>query len=253
MSENFRNNLINLRTKKNITQEELAMKIGVTRQAISKWERGEGLPDLYNISELAKALDVTVDELLNGSSQEETEEDIHKHTHNEYSNQFQETAAPVGNYLKKLLYKAKHTSNTAEAKKIRKGLILVGALGIVLGFIMVIGGFIGFAGGAMNAVGSSGMFNPLPFMLLFISGGAVSGISVYILIGGLSIAVVGVTSKYLDTRDKCPNCGDEIDKDEKVCSSCGYELKKIGLCVCGKKNSPDDIYCRECGRKLKNL
>lgn len=253
MSENFRNNLINLRTKKNITQEELAIKIGVTRQAISKWERGEGLPDLYNISELAKALDVTVDELLNGSSQDAYQEDKHDHVHNEYSNHFQENAAPVGNYLKKLLYKAKHTSNTAEAKKIRKGLILVGALGIVLGFIMVIGGFIGFAGGAMNAVGSSGMFNPLPFMLLFISGGAVSGISVYILIGGLSIAVVGVTSKYLDTRDKCPNCGDEIDKDEKVCSSCGYELKKNGLCVCGKKNSPDDIYCRECGRKLKNL
>lgn len=253
MSKNFRNNLINLRNKQNITQDELALKIGVTRQAISKWERGEGLPDLYNITELAKALNVTVDELLNGSH-ESTEEDNNNKKYDSYDNyqdKINEESAPVGNYLKKLLYKAKHTSNTAEAKKIRKSLIIAGACGIALGFILVLSGFIGFISGAMGSVQSHDMFNPIPFVLLFLSGGVVSGLSVYVLFGGLSIAVFGVTSNYLDVRDKCPNCGDEIDKDEKVCSSCGFELKKIGLCICGKKNAPSDIYCRECGRKLK--
>ncbi len=55
------------RTKKNYSQDDLALKIGVTRQAISKWERGEGLPDLYNVKKLSDAFGITVDELINSN------------------------------------------------------------------------------------------------------------------------------------------------------------------------------------------
>lgn len=53
-----------LRRENNFSQEDLANKIGVSRQAISKWERNEGLPDLYNIKKLAEVFNVSVDELL---------------------------------------------------------------------------------------------------------------------------------------------------------------------------------------------
>lgn len=52
------------RTENNYSQDELAQKIGVTRQAISKWERGEGLPDIYNIKKLAEVFEITVDKLI---------------------------------------------------------------------------------------------------------------------------------------------------------------------------------------------
>lgn len=53
-----------LRLKRNLSQSDLADKLGVSRQAISKWERDEGLPDLYNIRRLADIFKVSVDELV---------------------------------------------------------------------------------------------------------------------------------------------------------------------------------------------
>ena len=58
------NKIQELRKKMNMSQDDLAQKIGVSRQAISKWEREEGLPDLYNIKRLAETFNITVDELI---------------------------------------------------------------------------------------------------------------------------------------------------------------------------------------------
>lgn len=55
-----------LRTNKKMTQEELALKIGVTDKAISKWETGHGLPDISLLEPLANALSVSVTELISG-------------------------------------------------------------------------------------------------------------------------------------------------------------------------------------------
>lgn len=55
-----------LREKKNLTQSELADMIGVTDKAISKWETAKGLPDITLINPIAKALDISVIELISG-------------------------------------------------------------------------------------------------------------------------------------------------------------------------------------------
>ena len=55
-----------LREKAKLTQIELADIIGVSDKAISKWETGKGLPDIALIEPLAKALKVSVIELMNG-------------------------------------------------------------------------------------------------------------------------------------------------------------------------------------------
>lgn len=53
-----------LRTAKKLTQKELAEKLTVTPQAVSKWERNESNPDLDMLLELSRYFNVTVDELL---------------------------------------------------------------------------------------------------------------------------------------------------------------------------------------------
>lgn len=63
--------LVMLRKEKNMTQKQLADKIHVTDKAISKWERGVGIPDITNLEALADALDVTVAELIQCKRQEE--------------------------------------------------------------------------------------------------------------------------------------------------------------------------------------
>ena len=58
----------NLREKRGYTQAELADKLGVTDKAISKWETAKGLPDITLIEPLAKALSVSVMELMTGNA-----------------------------------------------------------------------------------------------------------------------------------------------------------------------------------------
>jgi len=60
----FGERLKNLRKTKNFTQEELAAKIGVSGQAVSKWEKGECLPDVYNLKLLARLYRISIDCLL---------------------------------------------------------------------------------------------------------------------------------------------------------------------------------------------
>ena len=60
------NRLYQYRKKMGISQEELASRIGVSRQAVSKWERAEASPDTDNLIELSKVYGVTLDEMLQG-------------------------------------------------------------------------------------------------------------------------------------------------------------------------------------------
>lgn len=55
-----------LRDRQNMTQEELADKLHVSSKAVSKWETGQGLPDISLLEPLAKALNISVIELFSG-------------------------------------------------------------------------------------------------------------------------------------------------------------------------------------------
>lgn len=65
------NRLYELRKKNNLSQEELAEKLGVSRQAVSKWERSEASPDTDNLIALAKIYGLSLDELIYGEKSEE--------------------------------------------------------------------------------------------------------------------------------------------------------------------------------------
>jgi AbrB family looped-hinge helix DNA binding protein len=61
----FKDNLIELRKYHDLSQEELADKIGVSRQTLSKYETGESLPDIEKCKLIADVFGVTIDDLLN--------------------------------------------------------------------------------------------------------------------------------------------------------------------------------------------
>jgi Predicted transcriptional regulators len=67
---NFNEKLQILRKEKSITQEELAEKLNVSRQAISKWESGQTMPEINKIIELAKIYGVSLDDILIDKEQE---------------------------------------------------------------------------------------------------------------------------------------------------------------------------------------
>ena len=71
---NFSEKLKEIRKKEGISQEQLAERIGVTRQAITKWETGKGLPDVENMVIIAEIFKTTIDELLMNSVTKETPE-----------------------------------------------------------------------------------------------------------------------------------------------------------------------------------
>ena len=61
--------LKNLREKNNLTQEEMAQRINITRQAISRWETGETQPDTQMLKVLSKEFDVSINTLLGSPRQ----------------------------------------------------------------------------------------------------------------------------------------------------------------------------------------
>lgn len=61
--------IASLRRNKGMKQEELAEKLGISGQAVSKWENDQTCPDISLLPQLAKILGVTVDELLTGAQE----------------------------------------------------------------------------------------------------------------------------------------------------------------------------------------
>ena len=64
----FAENLKMLRKQAGMSQEQLAEKIGVSRQAVTKWETGAGIPDIENIMAISTLFDISIDDLLSNES-----------------------------------------------------------------------------------------------------------------------------------------------------------------------------------------
>ncbi len=116
------------RTELNLTQKELAEKIGCTDKAISRWETGKGLPDMSFIIPLSKELNVSINELLMGErliTEAETPEEAEKVT--EIIKKNDETLVGVIEETQKTI---KHHS------RISSGLLILLILQMVIFFII---------------------------------------------------------------------------------------------------------------------
>src|SRR6056297_2501503 len=78
-----------LRKKNNLSQGELASKMDVSRQSISKWETGQSVPDLKNIIKLSEIFNVTVDEIVKDKNINESKEENNKLEYNSKNFKYQ--------------------------------------------------------------------------------------------------------------------------------------------------------------------
>lgn len=60
----FNEKIKKIRKESNLTQEELSEKLNVSRQAITKWETGEGIPDIENLKQISNLFNISIDELV---------------------------------------------------------------------------------------------------------------------------------------------------------------------------------------------
>ena len=113
----FNNKLYELRKQKGFSQEELANRLNVSRQTISKWEVGESTPDMEKLVAISDLFEVSLDELVKGEESKMVE--------------------PSERIVKSELYRdiKEHVLTEDNKKRVTKGLKIVG---IIAGVIVLI-------------------------------------------------------------------------------------------------------------------
>lgn len=101
MNIQIANRLVSLRKKCGLSQEELANRLGISRQAVSKWERAESSPDTDNLICLAKLYGVSLDEILN--CDEDIEQIIEENKKDEKEKENDETVYKKGDSTVKIV------------------------------------------------------------------------------------------------------------------------------------------------------
>ena len=102
----FNEKLLSLRRKSGFSQEELAEKLNVSRQAVSRWEMGETMPDAKNLLELSDIFGVSIDSLLRDEKQtgEATAQEKPQTVNNTYINP--PSKAPLSSRILHIAYRA---------------------------------------------------------------------------------------------------------------------------------------------------
>lgn len=179
------------RRKKGYTQEALAETLGVTRQAVSRWESGSAYPETENLVRLAKLLDLDLNYLLKGEQSETPSE-----SNAERDNVRIMFPLPFGMY--RYEYKSKRTLfglplvhiNVGYGVYRAKGVIAIGniATGIVSIGIIAVGLLsIGILAAGALAIGmlAAGLFSGGPIALGLIAAGAIA-------VGGMTFGAISV-------------------------------------------------------------
>lgn len=100
----FGKRLKSIRKARNLTQSEVSARIGVSEQAVSKWENGNCLPDIYNLKMLGRLLRVSIDSLLSDENDEQVIDTI-----NIGSAVFEIVKKPETIYAGKIVYEDENT------------------------------------------------------------------------------------------------------------------------------------------------
>lgn len=116
----FGENLKSIRKSKGYTQEELAIKLNVVRQTVSKWEKGLSVPDADILVRIAEVLDTDVSVLLGGSVEKESDKDA------------------VAEQLAKISEQA--AIKNRRAKRIWKAIIIILSVIVIFNILLIIVG-----------------------------------------------------------------------------------------------------------------
>ena len=81
---NLSDNLKRIRKENNLSQEQLADKLGVSRQSVSKWESGQAYPEMDKVLQLCQLFNLNIDELLNQNIKDVNNKKQAKNTFNKF-------------------------------------------------------------------------------------------------------------------------------------------------------------------------
>ena len=107
MNNNFKENLRKIRKENNLSQEQLADELGVSRQAISKWESGAAYPEMDKIIALCDKFNLNIDDLLHKDIKEVKGEEESKKKLNSFINDFLKFITNSINMFSNMSFKSK--------------------------------------------------------------------------------------------------------------------------------------------------
>ena len=107
MNNNLSENLRKIRKENNLSQEQLAEELGVSRQAISKWESATAYPEMDKIIQLCNKFNVSIDDLLNKDIKEVKSEEVAKNNLNKYIEDFLGFITKTINMFSDMTFKSK--------------------------------------------------------------------------------------------------------------------------------------------------
>jgi len=122
---NLSDNLKKIRKEHNLSQEQLAEKLGVSRQSVSKWESGTAYPEMEKMLQLCQLFNLNIDELLNQDVKEVNNTKTAKNNINKFIDDFLDYVTKTINLFCSLTFKEK-------IKCLFEQLIIIGVISLVL-------------------------------------------------------------------------------------------------------------------------
>ena len=218
-------NLKRIRKDNNLSQEQLAEKLGVSRQSVSKWENGEAYPEMDKVLQLCKMFNLNIDELLNQDIKEVNESKQSRINIDKY----------VGDFLD-FITKTINLFSSMKFKDIVKCLIEQAIIGLIIFSLLSIIGLVG-----SNFLHSVLFF--IPHEIYYDVYNIFSGLySLFAFIVGLCIMLHIFKIRYLDyfiieekeevTEEKKEDIKEEVKEEKKV-----FERKKEKVIIRDPKDS----------------
>lgn len=182
-SKDFGNKVATLRKEKGLTQSELAEKLNISNKAVSRWETGEGYPEITILPSLAKELGVTVDELLKDSESDDSADYIESIKPMKFSEA--EDEKPSNKKHREIPVTKPYRKSLTIFNKIGYATIILNLICLLIYAAVII---------------ANNIFNGLPVIFSFLP--LLCGISVLITRIGLIITVIGLIAGLLDLYDR---------------------------------------------------
>lgn len=198
MNNNLSENLKKIRKDNNLSQEQLAEELGVSRQAISKWESGIAYPEMDKIIQLCNKFELNIDDLLNKDIREIKGEEISKRNINNIIDSFLKFITDTINLFYNMSFKSK-------IKCIFEQLVISFILFII---------FMCMFGVLDSTIGS--LIRHLPdSMYGFVLELLRSIFVIFCIVASIGIIVHIFKTRYLDYYEKIKNSSNDEDSNEK--------------------------------------
>jgi len=210
MNNKFSENLKKIRKDNNLSQEQLADELGVSRQAISKWESSAAYPEMDKIITLCEKFNLNIDDLLHKDIREVKKEEESKKNINKYVDDFLNFITNTINMFSNMSFKSK-------CKCLFEQVIIGTVLIVICLFIGILGRYL--LSGILSII-SDKVYYILYSMLHLVYG-------VFAVMSSIVIIVHIFKTRYLDyyekvkkedfeTQEENNNKSDEIDKNNKI-------------------------------------